>query len=71
MDLQKPRISQELKQQLDDRQLLSIPEGAALVSCSPAMIRRFLEKRQLTRFKLNSRTLVSAKELLALVRVQE
>jgi hypothetical protein len=66
---QKPTISEELKRQLDDRQLLSVNEGAALVSVSPAMIRRFLEKKILTRYKLNSRTLVSARELLGLVRI--
>jgi excisionase family DNA binding protein len=70
VNLQKPTISLEMRERLDDRQLLSINEGAALLSVSNGMIRKFLERKQIHRYKLGKRTLISAKELLALVRVE-
>ena len=62
---QKPTIP---VREIDERKFISIVEAANLVSVSEGMIRRFLEKKKLTRYKLNSRTLVSASEVLGLVR---
>ena len=65
MATQKPTLPIK---EVDSRKFISINEAAMLVSVSEGMIRRFLERKQLTRYKLNSRTLVSASELLGLVR---
>jgi excisionase family DNA binding protein len=63
--VQKPTIPVK---EIDERKFISIVEAAELVSVSEGMIRRFLERKQIKRYKLNSRTLVSASEVLGLVR---
>jgi len=67
MDPVRPQMTRELAQ-AEERKFLSIDRGAAFVDVSTGMIRRLLERKQLTRYKLGARTLIDPQELLTLIR---
>jgi hypothetical protein len=53
---------------MPDREYLRIPDAAMLASCSEAKIKKMLEARELTTFKLGRCTLVSVRELLGSIK---
>jgi hypothetical protein len=70
MDPVRPQMTMDVAQ-AEERKFLSIGRGAAFVSVSEGMIRRLLERRQLTRYKLGARTLIDPQELLTLVQPEK
>ena len=53
------------------KDFLTIDEAAHLVGLSHWTIRMYLQRRRLAKYRLGSRTVVSRKELLALVHVEK
>jgi excisionase family DNA binding protein len=53
------------------KDFLTIEEAARLVGLSHWTIRLYLQKRRLTKYRLCNRTVVSRKELVALIHVEE
>ncbi len=66
VEVEKPALKQQ--EQVEPPAFMSVAAGAELISVSEGMIRRLLERKQLKRYKLGTRTLLKASELLALVR---
>jgi len=48
--------------------LVSVPDGADLLSVSQVTIRRYLTQKKLRRFKVGGRTLIKVGDLMALVK---
>jgi hypothetical protein len=65
LTLQKPTIPEG---DIDPRQFKSIGAAAELIDVSEGLIRKFLERRELKRYKLGARTLININELLKLIK---